>query len=195
MSEVGIGYFSGYALTMKFTGTPLDGVLIIEPNVLRDDRGFFLESYRKDLFARNGIYHEFVQDNHSHSQKGVLRGLHFQRSPMEQAKLVRVARGEVYDVVVDIRPQSKTFGRYFSHVLSADNQKMLFIPPGFAHGFLALQNSTSFVYKCSQYYSPTHEGGLRWNDAEIGITWPKLDVPYIINEKDKKYPNLKEIKF
>lgn len=180
---------------MKFVSTPLDGVLIIEPAVFRDDRGFFLESYRKDLFGKHGVYVDFVQDNHSHSQKGVLRGLHFQRPPMEQAKLVRVARGEVYDVVVDIRPQSKTFGQYFSHVLSADNQKMLFIPPGFAHGFLALQNSTSFVYKCSQYYSPVHEGGLRWNDPDIGITWPKLDVPYLVNEKDQKYPSLKEIKF
>ena len=180
---------------MKFVSTPLDGVLIIEPAVFRDDRGFFLESYRKDLFGKYGIYVDFVQDNHSHSQKGVLRGLHFQRPPMEQAKLVRVARGEVYDVVVDIRPQSKTFGQYFSHVLSADNQKMLFIPPGFAHGFLALQNSTSFVYKCSQYYSPVHEGGLRWNDPDIGITWPKLDAHYLINEKDKNYPSLKEIKF
>ncbi len=179
---------------MKFTPTEIPGVLLIEPRAFLDTRGFFLEDYRKDLFASNGIQVDFVQDNHSLSKKGVLRGLHYQAAPKQQAKLVRVIRGEVYDVAVDIRPGSKTFGRYVAQVLSAENKKMLFVPAGFAHGYLTLSDEAEFLYKVSEYYSAGHERGLRWDDPDLGIRWPKLDAPILLSEKDKKYPGLKESK-
>lgn len=178
---------------MKFTRLAISDVVLIEPKVLGDDRGFFLEFYREDFFARNGISVKFVQDNHSRSAKGVLRGLHFQVEPMAQAKLVRVVQGEVYDVAVDIRKGSKTFGKYVGEVLSAENKKMLYIPPGFAHGYCALRDGTEFMYKCSALYSPSHERGLIWSDPDLGISWPKLDVEYILSEKDKRYPVLKKL--
>ena len=177
---------------MRFIATKIPGVILIEPQVFGDARGFFVETFRKDLFAKNGIPVEFVQDNHSRSAKGVLRGLHYQAAPNEQAKLVRVVRGEAFDAVVDIRPGSKTFGRWEGHVLSAENKKMLFVPAGFAHGFLALKEDTEFVYKVSSVYSPQAERGILWNDPSIGIDWPKTGSPYILSEKDKKYPILKE---
>lgn len=176
---------------MNFIKTPIEGVIVIEPKVFTDPRGFFYESYRKKLFAQNGIKDDFVQDNVSFSAKGVLRGLHYQIAPRAQAKLMRVLRGSVYDVAVDIRPRSGTFGKFFSLTLSAENQKMLYIPEGFAHGFCVLEEGTEFMYKVSDYYSPEHERGILWSDPAIAIPWPKIDRAFILSEKDKKYPVLK----
>ncbi len=176
---------------MKFIQTKIPDVIIIEPEVRGDARGFFFESYHKEIFSRQGIKLEFVQDNHSASAKGVLRGLHYQVEPRAQAKLVRVMRGEAFDVAVDVRKGSKTFGQYVGDTLSAENKKMLYIPPGFAHGFLALKDDTEFLYKVSDFYSPDHERGILWNDPAIGIEWPKLDVAYNLSERDKKFPLLK----
>ncbi len=178
---------------MKFTSTKFPEVILIEPKVFDDPRGFFYESYREDLFAQNGIRTHFVQDNQSRSAKGVLRALHFQIKPKEQAKLIHVIQGEVFDVVVDIRRGSKSFGQYFHTLLSAENKKMLYIPPGFAHGFLALEDHTEVLYKGSDFYSPEHERGILWNDPSIGIPWPRLDVECSLSEKDKKNPTLREI--
>ena len=179
---------------MKFVPTRIPEVILIEPDYFPDDRGFFIQDYRKDIFAQNGIRVDFVQDNHALSKKGALRGLHFQVSPKEQAKLVRVVRGEVFDVVVDIRPGSKTFGRHVSQVLSAGNRSILFVPAGFAHGYLTVSDEAEFLYKASDFYSPQHERALRWDDPELAIPWPKLDVPVILSEKDKKAPGLKDLK-
>ena len=176
---------------MNFIKTPIDGVIVIEPKVFSDPRGFFYESYRKELFAKNGIPDDFVQDNVSASAKGVLRGLHYQIAPRAQAKLMRVLRGSVFDVAVDLRPKSKTFGKLFSILLSAENRKMLYIPQGFAHGFCVLEDGTEFMYKVSDYYSPEHERGVLWSDPGLAIPWPKLDREFILSEKDKKYPLLK----
>ena len=178
---------------MKFIPTAIPEVILIEPDVFNDARGFFLENYRKDLFARNGIGVDFIQDNHSQSAKGVLRGLHYQTAPKQQAKLVRVTRGEVFDVVVDIRPASKTFGKHVARRLNAHDKSMLYVPPGFAHGYLTLSDEAEFLYKVSEVYSPEHERGLRWDDPSLGIAWPKLDVPFVLSEKDKKFPSLKEL--
>ena len=178
---------------MKFTATAVEGVFLIEPRVFEDGRGFFFESYRRDEFVRHGITADFVQDNHSRSSRGVLRGLHFQTAPYEQAKLARVARGGAFDVVVDIRKGSKTYGRHIAETLTADNKKMLYLPAGVAHGFLALEDGTEFLYKVSQPYSPGHERGVLWNDPKIGIAWPKMDIDYVLSEKDKKFPLLQNI--
>lgn len=177
---------------MKFIQTKIDGVVSIEPKIFGDPRGFFLETYRKDLFAQNGIVCDFVQDNHSASSKGVLRGLHFQVPPKEQAKLVRVLRGEVFDVVVDMRRGSRTYGMWEGHTLNADNKKMLFVPAGVAHGFLATKDGTEFAYKVSDVYSPQHERGIRWDDPQLAICWPKLDTPYILSDRDKQLPAFQE---
>ncbi len=166
-------------------------MIVIEPKVFSDPRGFFYESYRKKLFVQNGIKDDFVQDNVSSSAKGVLRGLHYQNSPRAQAKLMRVLRGSVFDVAVDIRPKSKTFGKFFSILLSAENRKMFYIPKGFAHGFCVLEEGTEFMYKVSDYYSPEHERGILWSDPGLAIPWPKLDRAFILSDKDKKYPVLK----
>lgn len=180
---------------MKFTPTKFPDVVMIEPEVFGDPRGFFYESYHEDAFRKNGIRAHFVQDNHSRSSKGVLRALHFQTKPREQAKLIRVVSGEVLDVIVDVRTASKTFGQHFTTILNAENKKMLFIPPGFAHGFLALKDQTEFLYKVTDFYSPEHERGILWNDPSIDISWPKLDTEYILSEKDKKNPLLKDAFF
>lgn len=179
---------------MKFTRLEIPDVILIEPAVFEDRRGFFFEIYHEKLFAENGITARFVQDNYSRSVKGVLRGLHFQIPPRTQAKLVRVTCGEVFDVVTDIRRDSKTFGRSLSLRLSAENKKMLFIPEGFAHGFCVLSESAEFLYQVSDFYSPEHERGIIWNDPQIAVPWPKLDVPYIFSDKDQRYPLLKELK-
>ncbi len=178
---------------MNFIHTEIDGLIVIEPKVFHDPRGFFYESYRKKLFAEHGIKDDFVQDNISSSAKGVLRGLHYQIAPRAQAKLMRVLRGSVYDAVVDIRPRSKTFGKFFTLALSAENKKMLYVPKGFAHGFCVLEEGTEFLYKVSDYYSPEHERGILWNDPALAIPWPKLDCAFILSEKDKKYPILKNL--
>ncbi len=178
---------------MKFTPTGIEGVLLIEPRVFEDSRGFFYESYRKEEFAKNGIRDEFVQDNRSRSRKGVLRGLHFQIAPCAQAKLVSITRGSAYDVAVDIRPGSRTYGVFFGEILSAQNKKMIYVPAGLAHGFLSLEDDTEMLYKVSVPYSPAHEKGIIWNDSRIAVSWPKLDVEYVISEKDKKFSCLQDI--
>lgn len=171
---------------MHVVETPLAGLLIIEPRVYEDARGFFFESYNARQFAEFGITATFVQDNVSRSKKGALRGLHYQLQPMAQGKLVRVSQGAVFDVVVDIRCASPTYGRWFGITLSEENKKMLWIPPGFAHGFLALSDIADFHYKVTNFYSPQHERTLRYDDPAIGIEWPQLDIPYSLSEKDQK---------
>jgi len=161
-------------------------VCIIEPDVHGDDRGFFMESYNKRDFAQLGIDCAFVQDNHSRSQRGVVRGLHYQLG-QPQAKLVRVMLGEVYDVAVDVRTGSETFGRWTSVTLSAENKRMLFVPEGFAHGFCVISESAEFAYKCSDFYAPAEERGIIWNDPELAIGWPLGDVEPILSTKDAAY--------
>lgn len=156
---------------MKVTSTPIEGVRLLEPRVFGDHRGFFLESWNKTTMVNAGIDADFVQDNHSRSGLGTLRGLHFQLQH-PQGKLVRVARGAVFDVVVDIRRSSPTFGRWFGAELSESNFRMLWAPPGMAHGFLALSETVDFLYKCTDYYHPEHERVLQWNDVDVGIEWP-----------------------
>ena len=179
---------------MNFMRTEIDGVIVIEPKIFDDPRGFFYESYQKKRFVQEGIKDDFVQDNISSSAKGVLRGLHFQAAPRAQAKLMRVLRGAVYDVVVDIRSRSKTFGKFFPILLSAENRRMLYVPKGFAHGFCVLEEGTEFMYKVSDYYSPEHERGILWSDPGLAIPWPKIDRPFILSEKDTKFPILKDLK-
>ena len=176
----------------NFIKTRINGLVIIEPSVYPDERGFFMESYSKKVFVENGIDVEFVQDNHSRSTKDVLRGLHFQKPPFAQDKLIRCTQGEVLDIAVDIRDNSPTFGQYASVLLSEENKKMFFIPKGFAHGFLVLSNTADFQYKCSNFYNKESEGGLLYNDPEVKINWPQTNL--ILSEKDKLWPTLSEIK-
>ena len=166
---------------MRITTTELEGVLIVEPKMFADARGSFCESYVKHRYQEHGILDEFIQDNHSISKKGVLRGLHYQENP-EQAKLVRVTRGEVFDVAVDIRKGSPTFGKWIGVRLSGENYLQMYIPVGFAHGFCVLSDTAEFLYKCSEYYSPSGERTVLWNDPDIGIDWP-IKNP-ILSEKD-----------
>ena len=166
---------------------PIAGLYEIQPKVFSDNRGYFFESWSQRDFAAAGITYSFVQDNQSKSSKGVLRGLHFQKE-YPQGKLVRVLSGEVFDVAVDIRKDSVTYGKWHGVILSAERQNQFFISPGFAHGFLVLSDEAVFAYKCTDFYHPEDEGGIMWNDPAIGINWPKLSVPYIFSEKDTKYP-------
>ena len=175
---------------MKVNKAPLDGVFIIEPKVFKDARGIFYEVYSKKRYEEYGIPAHFVQDNHSVSEKGVLRGLHYQINP-GQAKLVRVTRGEVFDVVLDIRKESPTYGKWWSLHLSETNKLQLYVPVGFAHGFCVLSESAEFLYKCSDYYSPENERGIMWNDPDLAIDWP-IKHP-ILSEKDKSYPRFRQI--
>lgn len=169
----------------NFIKTKIDGVIIVETKVFGDNRGYFMETYHEQKFIEGGITAKFVQDNQSKSTKGVLRGLHFQKNH-PQAKLVRVIKGEVYDVAVDIRKDSPTYGQYIGVVLSEENKKQLFIPKGFAHGFLVLSDEAEFVYKCDDFYDPEDEGGILWNDPTIGIEWPLDEMEEIkLSEKDK----------
>jgi len=171
---------------MHATVLTLADVLLIEPKVFGDSRGFFYESFNQQAFAQaTGSNVTFVQDNHSRSSKGVLRGLHYQIAPKAQGKLVRVVRGAVWDVVVDIRPSSPTFGQWEGMELSEDNQRQLWIPPGLAHGFVVLTDSADFLYKTTDYYSPEHERCIRWDDAQLGILWPDVGVPLQLSDKDK----------
>ena len=165
-------------------------VLVLKPRVCADPRGYFIETYSEQRYRDCGMTCRFVQDNESQSVRGVLRGLHYQVPPYAQAKLVRVIRGAVLDVAVDIRRGSPTFGKYVAERLSAENKQQLFIPQGFAHGFLVLEDDTIFSYKCDNYYTPSHERGIRWDDPAIGIPWATLDVPFILSEKDKRQPCL-----
>ena len=165
---------------MKVTPTAIPDVLIIEPKVFGDARGFFFESYNRQAFkAATGLDVDFVQDNHSRSSKGVLRGLHYQLPPKAQGKLVRVVQGEVFDVAVDLRKSSPTFGHWVGDILSADNKKQLWIPPGFAHGFLTLSDTAEFLYKTTDYYTPEQERCIRWDDSTLGIEWPLQDAPLV----------------
>ena len=177
---------------LTFIPTKLKDVFIIEPKMFGDARGYFMETYNENDFLENGISIKFVQDNQSASKKGVLRGLHFQKT-YPQTKLVRVLSGEVFDVAVDLRADSKTYGEWVGVLLSAENKRQLFIPKGFAHGFLVLSEFAEFAYKCDDFYYPEDEGGILWNDAEIGIEWPKISE-IILSDKDQKNPTLKECK-
>lgn len=177
---------------MEFRKTTLKDAYIIEPRVFQDVRGFFLESYSQKEFEANGIEIAFVQDNHSKStEKGVLRGLHFQNPPYVQTKLVRVTRGKVYDVIVDLRKDSATYGKWEGFELSAENKKMLLVPRGFAHSFLTLENETEFQYKCNEFYHPASESGIIWNDPTLKIDWP-IETP-ILSEKDVQLGFFKDL--
>ncbi|MBA4306404.1 MAG: dTDP-4-dehydrorhamnose 3,5-epimerase [Sphingopyxis sp.] len=169
---------------MRFVECDIPGPLIIEPKAFGDDRGFFLESWNQAVFADAGLDLTFVQDNHSRSSRGVLRGLHYQ-DPNPQGKLVRVANGRVFDVAVDIRRSSKTFGRWIGVELSAANQRMLWVPPGFAHGFLTLEDQTDFLYKCTDFYQPAAEHCVRWDDPELAIDWPLEGLTPELSAKDQ----------
>jgi len=175
---------------MKITPTRIPDVMVIEPKVFGDDRGFFFESFNQIVFNKaTGMGVTFVQDNHSRSVKNVLRGLHYQLAPKAQGKLVRVVQGAVFDVAVDIRNGSPTFGQWVGMELSAANKKQMWIPPGFAHGFLTLTETAEFLYKTTDYYSLEHERAIRWNDPGIGIDWPLLGSP-LLSSKDEVAPNL-----
>lgn len=179
---------------MNVIKTDIEGVVVIEPQVFGDERGYFFESFNAErFFAETGIDVAFVQDNESRSKRGVLRGLHFQREPYAQAKLVRVVQGRVIDVAVDIRPVSPTFGKYVATELSGENHRQMFIPKGFAHGYVVLEDDTVFQYKCDEYYHPESEAGIAWNDPQIGIEWPLLEDEIIFSDKDRKHPTLKEL--
>lgn len=175
---------------MNIITTSLEGILIIEPRVFEDNRGFFMETYNQNKYQKSGINRLFVQDNLSYSVRGTLRGLHFQiKHP--QAKLVQVIKGEIFDVAVDIRKGSPTFGKWTGVVLSAQNKRQMFIPEGFAHGFCVISETAYFLYKCSDFYAPDDEGGIIWSDPDIGIDWVVKNP--IISEKDKHYPRLCEL--
>ena len=177
---------------MIFTELEISGLFLIEPKVIGDGRGYFLESYRDDLFSRNIRSIQFVQDNESRSTSGVLRGLHYQLPPFAQSKLVRVIEGAVLDVAVDIRSGSATFGRYVAVELSAENKKQLFIPRGFAHGFVVLSEAAIFSYKVDNYYSREDDRGIRWNDPSLGIDWRLSERDLILSEKDRNAPLISE---
>jgi dTDP-4-dehydrorhamnose 3,5-epimerase len=175
---------------MEITKTDIEGLLILQPKIWRDERGYFFESFREDVFKKLNIDVNFVQDNQSLSQKGTIRGLHFQKAPYEQGKLVRVLQGKVLDVALDIRKNSATYGKYFAIELSADNQTQFFIPAGFAHGFSTLEDNTIFCYKCTNYYNKASEGGVLYNDPALGIDW-KVEGLFV-SDKDKELSTLKD---
>ena len=179
-------------MPFEFEPQKIKDVILVKPKVFGDNRGFFLESYKKSEFYANGIDVEFNQDNHSKSTKGVLRGLHYQANPHGQAKLVRCARGRIYDVAVDIRPDSETFGQYVKVELTEENKHMLYIPVGFAHGFVALTDEVEILYKASGEYAPQADRGIIWNDKDINIDW-EIDFEPLLSEKDKNQPSLKNI--
>ncbi len=177
----------------NFEKTSIEGVYIITPKVFGDNRGYFMETYKQSEFEAVGITNVFVQDNQSKSRKGVLRGLHFQKTH-PQAKLVRVIKGEVYDVAVDLRKNSPTFGKYVGVILSEENKKQFFVPKGFAHGFLVLSEEAEFVYKCDDLYHPEDEGGLLYCDKDVAIDWPETEN-ITLSEKDKLHPTLADLDF
>ncbi len=178
---------------MEMMETEIADVKVLKPKVFQDARGYFCETYSEKIYKECGIDCCFVQDNESMSMRGVLRGLHYQLAPQAQAKLIRVVRGAVLDVSVDIRKGSLTFGKAVIVELSERNKQQIYIPHGFAHGFLVLEDNTIFSYKCDAFYSPQCERGIRWDDPQIAIPWPKLDVPFMLSDKDKKQPFLAEI--
>lgn len=168
---------------MRFTPTAIPDVIVVEPDVFGDERGFFMETWRQTDFAEVGINAEFVQDNHSKSTKGILRGLHYQ-IPKAQGKLVRVISGDVFDVAIDLRRNSPTFGKWVGEIISSENKKQLWLPPGFAHGFLVMSETAEFVYKCTDYYAPQHERCIVWDDPDVGIEWPQLEQAPVLSQKD-----------
>lgn len=180
-------------MPFEFERQKIKDVILVKPKVFGDNRGFFMEAYKKSEFAENGIDVEFNQDNHSKSCAHVLRGLHYQGAPYGQAKLVRCGRGRIYDVAVDIRPDSKTFGQYVKVELSEENKHMLFIPEGFAHGFVVLSDEAELLYKASGEYAPQADRGVLWNDKDINIDW-EIDFEPILSEKDKIQPTLAEVR-
>lgn len=173
-------------MAFKFTETEIPGVLVIEPDVYRDSRGFFMETYKMSDFKRAGITGEFVQDNHSLSSRGILRGMHYQISPGEQGKLIRVASGSIFDVALDLRKNSETFGKFAAFRISSGDRRMIWIPPGLAHGFLSLEDGTEVLYKATTEYDPALERGILWSDPELNIPWPLKDP--IVSGKDNKFP-------
>jgi len=176
---------------MNIIETPLPGVIILEPKVFGDQRGFFMETWSRERYCQAGINGEFVQDNMSCSTRGTLRGLHFQH-PQGQGKLVQALAGAIFDVVVDIRVNSPSFGQWFGTELNAETRKQLYIPPGFAHGFCVLSETALFSYKCTDYYSPQNEGGIQWNDPDIGIDWPLEGQP-ILSDRDQQHCSLSDV--
>jgi len=181
-----------YLCTVRAETTPISGLLVLHPRVFEDERGHFFESYNRDVLAELGIAETFVQDNQSLSQKGVLRGLHFQAPPFAQGKLVRVVTGRVYDVALDIRVGSPTYGQHYGIELSGANKTQFWIPPGFAHGFVTLEDHTLFAYKCTAGYSKISEGSVRWNDPQLGIDWGLEQT--LLSEKDQLAPLFHELK-
>ncbi len=177
---------------MELIKTPIDGVLLVKPKIFGDTRGYFVETWQKQRYEECGIDLPFVQDNHSKSSKGMLRGLHFQKNH-PQGKLVMVSYGEVFDVAVDIRENSPTFGKWYGAILNQENQNQLWIPPGLAHGFVVLSDVAHFHYKCTDYYHPNDEGSIRWNDPELAIDWP-IDFEPLLSEKDSKAPWFKDFR-
>ena len=175
---------------MNIITTNLPGVIVIEPKVYVDKRGFFLETFREDVLLQAGINAHFVQDNHSRSSQGVLRGLHYQMT-QKQGKLVRVATGSVFDVVVDVRSGSPTFGQWYGTELNEDNMKMMYVPPGFAHGFVVLSETADFIYKCTDYYHPESEQGIAWDDPDLNIDWSIAEIAEKISLSDKDKQNVK----
>ena len=182
-------------MPFEFKETPLNGVLVVQPRLFGDSRGFFMETYKKSEFASAGIHESFVQDNHSYSSKGVLRGIHFQAAPHAQGKLVRIIKGAVWDVAVDLIKGSPAYGQFFGMELNEENNTMLYIPPGFGHGFITLTDNTHFLYKCTAEYAPESDGGVIWNDPDLNISWPikVIDKP-LVSEKDRVLPFLKDLK-
>jgi len=174
-----------------FAATPIKGLLVVTPRVFPDERGFFIETFKESDFRKAGIDERFVQDNHSRSSRGTLRGLHFQRAPYAQGKLVRATRGRLWDVAVDLRPGSPTFKQWHGVELSEENRIMFYIPAGFAHGFVALEDNTELQYKCTSEYNQASDGGVRWDDPELAIAWPVADV--LVSAKDAALPYLKEL--
>lgn len=180
-------------VNFNFIKTKLEGVYIIEPKVFGDNRGYFMEIYNKKQFEEAGLNMTFVQDNESKSTKGVLRGLHFQKKHT-QGKLVRATKGKVFDVAVDLRYGSPTYGQWEGVILSEENKRQFYIPEGFAHGFLVLSDEAIFNYKCTDFYAPEYDGGVMWNDPDINIKWPLDEIEnLILSDKDKKHPNLKDL--
>lgn len=177
---------------MNIIKTDIDGVVILEPKVFKDDRGYFMESFSKNFFETEACKTEFVQDNESKSSSGVLRGLHFQKPPYAQSKLVRVVKGSVLDVAVDIRKGSPTFGQHVAVELSEENKRQFFVPRGFAHGFVVLSEEVIFQYKCDNYYAPQYEGAIAWNDPNLNIDWRIASNKILLSEKDKNHPALSE---
>jgi dTDP-4-dehydrorhamnose 3,5-epimerase len=175
---------------MPFTLTPISGLLVFEPAVFRDERGYFFESYNRRVWEEAGVPADFVQDNQARSTRGVLRGLHYQTGEMAQAKLVRVIEGEVLDVAVDLREDSPTFGQWYGIHLSAENKRQLFVPRGFAHGYVVLSETAEFAYKCDNYYSKAHEGGVRFDDPALAIDWEYDLSKVLVSEKDLALPGL-----